>query len=339
MSRNLGLILVIAVIAAMVIVPVALAAAPSGRTMEEAIELKGTVQGVLTPTITELWYTYWDPGITGDTGFTLNFFPTTVEEDWKTGIEIYTGVKTPFGMKPAVIGKGSMLSNAGEGVRYWRGSSIKGSRYWLRIYTGVQYPLYFAVANTGSAYPPPGLHVNVGLSPTGDQPAAEPTLAPVLGTPAGPAAVETRGKKADDAIPLGDVRVGYLPPHTSRWYVDNVPDLEQPVGIDLNFSPASPETNAHVALKVWAFRNTPTGPIFEMIGTGSVPSGGMEYGMRYWRGSSQRGYTVYLEVLNDWSGDLAYGIANVGRTYPPPQLPVGLLPGETPPAPTPVPAP
>jgi hypothetical protein len=300
--------------------------AAAGKTMEEAIDLVGVMQGTLTPQDTERWYTYWDSAASPATAFTLAYFPTTVETDHLVTFTVFKPVKTFMGLISAEVGNGTVVGTQ-TGLKYWRASAEKGVRYHVRVQSGSPETVYFAIAQTGAVEFAPGLHVIVGGPETGVAP-PEPTMAPAGPAPLSgtPTPTETRGKSATDPIPLGDIRVGYLAPYSSVWYVDNVPDANFPLGVDLNFSPATPETSQHVVLKVWTFRNTPTGPKFEMIGLGTVPSGGMEYGMLYWRGAAAKGYTAYIEVVNEWSGDIAYGIGSIGDHYPPYQLPVGELP-------------
>ena len=308
--------------------------AAGGTEMDDAIEIDGVMQGTLTPLTTSMWFTYWDPGSIGSVAFTLNFYPANSDTNDLVNIYVWAPVKTFKGWEYVEVGKGTSPRGGIAGEKYWRGGEQKGTRYYVMVKNWSRDVIHFAVAQTGAAFPPPGLHVNVGGAPSAPAPVPTavptpvPTVVPDDGTPPTltPTPVETRGKKADDAIPLGGTKVGFLAPYSSVWYLDNVPDANIPVGIDLNYSPADSDTDAHVLFKVWAFRNQPTGPSFQMIGIGTKPSGGMEHGMKFWRGSASKSYTVYIEVVNDWDGDLAYGIANVGTTFPPPQLPVGTMP-------------
>lgn len=331
MSRKLAVLAGLIVLALLALSPLQ-AGAAGGTSLEDAIEISGAMQATLTPDAKDMWFTYWDSGDQGPVAFTLNWFPATVETNDLVTMHIYGPVKTFKGIEPAEIAQGTPPGGQGTGVRYWRAAGNKGTRYYVLIRSDSMDRVDFTLAQTGSIFPPPGLQVNVG-GPVAPPPAAQPTLIPPGGVPpaggtpsATPTPVDTRGKKADDAIPLGGTKTGLLPARSSVWYVDNVPDFNIPVGIDLNYSPASGETDAHVLFKVWAFRNTPNGPVFEMIGIGTKPADGMDHGMKFWRTSAFKSYTVYIQVVNDWDGDIAYGISNIGTQYPPPQLPVGTAP-------------
>ncbi len=348
MSRKLGVLVSLVALALLVVTPYQ-AGAAGGTSLEDAIEMNGVMQGTLTGPYTEMWFTYWDPGALGSVAFTLNWAPANPDNNNDVIMIVWGSVKTPFGMKPAEIARGTVPGGTGTGVRYWRGGSSASARYWIVIRSGLNERVDFALAETGNTYPPPGLHVNVGgpvASPSAS-PEVQPTVAPTEavppadGTPVATPTPDTRGKTATDALPLGRANGpngAILPAHSSLWFVDTIPDMNQEVGIDLNYSPATVETDAHVLFKVWAFRNTATGPKFEMIGMGTKPGRGAEHGMKFWRSGAFRGYTVYVEVVNDWDGDLAIGIANIGNVFPPMQLPVG--PQATPtPTSTPIPTP
>ncbi len=345
MSRRLGVLTALVIVTSLVLSPAG-AGAAGGTSLQDAIDITGVMQGTLTPSANEMWFTFYDPGDRGPVAFTVNYVGTTPEDDYKVIMNVWAPVKTSAGMEPGEIGKGTPPGGAGSGARYWRGSLGKASRYWVRLFSDIGGRVDFAIAQTGATFPPPGLHVNVGgpiptpESSTTASPSAQPTVLPPAEGPSATPTPDPRGSRADNAIPLGGTMGGILPARTSKWYVDVVPDDNIPMGVVLNFSPANPTTNSHVLFKVWSHRNTPSGPMFEMIGTGTVPSGGMDYGMKYWRASAIKGYTVYIEVVNDWDYEIAYGIANVGGKYPPPQIPVGpQTPAEPVATPTPVPAP
>lgn len=334
MTRKMGVLAGLVILMLLALFPIQ-AGAAGGTSLEDAIEINGVMQGTLTPSAKEIWFTYWDPGDMGPVAFTMNWFPATPETNDLVTMRIWKPVKNYTGYEPAEVGRGMPPNGQGVGVRYWRTSGQKGIRYYVQVRSDSEERVDFALGLTGDIFPPPGLHVNVGapVPVSTETPAAQPTIAPaegvspVAGTAtATPTPTETRGKKANDAIPLGGTKVGLLPARSDVWYVDTVPDLNIPVGFDLNYSPADGDVDSHVLFKVWAFRNTPNGPVFEMIGASTKPQGGMEHGMKYWRTSAYRSYTVYIQIVNDWDGDIAYGIANVGTQYPPPQLPVGTMP-------------
>ncbi len=296
--------------------------AAGGTSSQDAIEINDVMQGSLSGTATEMWFTYWDTAQFGPIGFTLNWAPATPENNGLVTMGIWMPVRTPYGVQPAEVAQGTVPQGTGVGVRYWRTTSQSPTRYWILVRSHLPERVDFAVAQTGSAFPPPGLHITPGSSLAG--PSASPTPLPVVG--GSPGTTDTRGRRAEEAIPLGaaaNPNTGTVPPKTSLWFVDVVPDLNQPIGIDFNCSPATQETDDHVQLRIWAFRNTPNGQVLEIIGTGTKPTiPGMEHGVRFWRGSANKGYTIYIEILNDLNSSIGYGIANIG-TAAPMFLPVG----------------
>ncbi len=337
MTRKLGVLISLVALSLLALTPLPAAGAAGGTSLQDAIEMNGVMQGTLPGPSTEMWFTYWDPGQLGPIGFTLNWNGANPENNNQVTMSVWTSAKSPMGLIPTEVAQGTVPGNT-TGVKYWRGNSDKATRYWIAVRSGLQEKVDFAIAQTGSAYPPPGLHVTGDASaeapaasktPTSEGTIVPPADAPppAAGTP--PAAAtpaDTRGKTLGTAIPLGKAdgpNRGVIPAKTSLWFVDSLPDQNVPMGVDFNYTPATVEADPHVVFKVWAYRNTNTGPILEVRGQGTKPNiTGLDRGVKYWQGSAQTGYTFYVEVLNDWDRDISYGIANIGSVAPM-RLPVG----------------
>src|SRR5215831_17225503 len=164
------------------LVPLAASAAgPSGNGLDTAIPISGTMTGSLDPRTTR-WYQFAGDG-TNPAGVTMNFVPTNnpspdsvffnvdwnvadgqPNADWPTYFRVGQG--TPSGLPP--------------GERYWFTAATSKVTYYIRVVNDSDQAIGYALALTGTTFPPASLNPPAPGAPTS---ASNPASAPVATPP------------------------------------------------------------------------------------------------------------------------------------------------------------
>jgi hypothetical protein len=173
--------LVVALAVSLLGLPSAALAAASGTSPASAIGLSGTLTGTLAPGQTR-WYWFTGDGSSA-AGVTMDYAPSTDPSD--AGVLFNVDWTTASGVQNADwpgyyrIGQGTP-SGLAQGRRYWFTGKSEPTTYAVEVVNGAGQPIQFAIALTGSAFPPPALDLNA----TSTAPAAPPPAPPVAPTPA-----------------------------------------------------------------------------------------------------------------------------------------------------------
>jgi hypothetical protein len=186
-------------VAIMMLLPTVFAAGPTGGpSLEQAVDLQGTMSGTLAPGA-ETWYKVWDKGSNKGIGVVMRYEPAPQKADNLASFNVWMAQRKGWEWENVNVGTAtnSSVVNYGlpPGIKYWRGGADLEHTYFLQVFN--YYPdvtINYSLAFVGETFPPPTpvLIDQPGNLPPGSPPAVspnggQPPAIPVLPvTPPGP---------------------------------------------------------------------------------------------------------------------------------------------------------
>ncbi|MCL4535870.1 MAG: hypothetical protein M1370_12020 [Bacteroidetes bacterium] len=290
MKRLIWSTLVIALVLGLSLAPAA--ADDQGSAPSNAIDLAGTMSGTLGPGAFT-WYRFYTPGDSIPKGVTMNYTPATTVNSPLIGFTVGLFRNGPLGVEFVEVGRATSLNgtiNGDRAIKYWRSHNTTEHTYFLRVMNGSWDRVDYAIAYTGSAYPPPHLAISSDeKQPSyGEWPAPDAKPSPEA-TGGGP--------NPENAVALKEGRAsGVLGPQSRTWLTFGTRGNGRSSTLKLKFNPAT-ETNLDgVMFKVWTYRNTPSGQVLAEVGWGT--RGDNPSDAKSWRGGSDTQRAHFIEVIN-----------------------------------------
>lgn len=300
MLRRLGTAIVLLLLVGLVPLVGAIAEANKGDSPANPVDLDGTISSTLPPT-GFAWFRYWNPGDSLEHGISMVFAPADENNNPEIVFGVWVYENTINGPHLKQIGMGTP-SEMPPGNKYWRGSTDIPRNFYIQVVNNSSDPVDYAIAHTGTVFPPPSLTIapNRSETPLGATPVPTPpsliaiptaTLTPT------PQAIGG-GTSAQDAVALAnDVPAsGKLGPGARTWYTFNPTGGGFPTDVRLSFAPVTDTNRNDVTFKIWIYVNSPSGLVLTEVGMGT-PSGN-PFGPKYWRGATDSQRAHFVEVIN-----------------------------------------